>query len=129
MTGAIDPAASGLTTGGLTKSGLAASGVAGADLGVWIAIAAMALVTYAMRAGGFWMMGRVPLTPRVQRMLAALPGSIVAATVLPIVVNGGAVAAAAVGAGVLTMWVARNDFLAVMVGMAVAAAARAAGLA
>lgn len=114
MTGAIDP----------TTSGLAAS-----DLGVWIAIAAMALVTYAMRAGGFWMMGRVPLTPRVQRMLAALPGSIVAATVLPIVVNGGALAAAAVGAGVLTMWIARNDFLAVMVGMAVAAAARAAGLA
>ncbi|MFL9826768.1 AzlD family protein [Rhodoplanes sp. SY1] len=114
MTGATDPAASGL---------------AGGDLGVWIAIAAMALVTYAMRAGGFWMMGRVPLTPRVQRMLAALPGSIVAATVLPIVVNGGPLAAAAVGAGVVTMWIARNDFLAVMVGMAVAAAGRAAGLA
>ncbi|MBK5959286.1 branched-chain amino acid ABC transporter [Rhodoplanes elegans] len=124
MTGAIDPAGTVVAT-----SGLATSGVAGGDLGVWIAIAAMALVTYAMRAGGFWMMGRVPLTPRVQRMLAALPGSIVAATVLPIVVNGGPLAAAAVGAGVLTMWIARNDFLAVMVGMAVAAAARAAGLA
>ncbi|MDC7784857.1 AzlD domain-containing protein [Rhodoplanes sp. TEM] len=108
MTGATDP-------GGL-------------DLGVWVAIAAMALVTYAMRAGGYWIMGRVPLTARIQRMLAALPGSILAATVLPIVANGGAATALAVGAGALVMLVGRNDFLAVATGMAVAAAARAAGL-
>ncbi|RAI43495.1 AzlD family protein [Rhodoplanes roseus] len=98
------------------------------DLGPWVTIAAMALVTYAMRAGGFWIMGRVPLTARVQRMLAALPGSIVAATVLPIVANGGVVTALAVGAGATVMMTARNDFLAVAAGMAVAAVARAAGL-
>jgi uncharacterized membrane protein len=100
----------------------------GADLGVWAAIAAMAAVTYAMRAGGFWIMGRVPLTARVQRMLAALPGSIVAATVLPLMVNGGAVVGLAVGAGVAVMLTLRNDFLAVAAGMVVAAIARAAGL-
>ena len=58
----------------------------GADWGVLAAILAMALATYAMRAGGFWLMGHVPPSPRLRRMLEALPGSVVAATVLPIVV-------------------------------------------
>jgi len=44
------------------------------DYGPVIAIFAMAAATYAMRAGGFWIMTHVPLTRRVSRMLAALPG-------------------------------------------------------
>jgi Branched-chain amino acid transport protein (AzlD) len=51
-----------------------------ADLGtfgVWIAIAAMAMVTYVIRAGGFWLMGYVPLTQRVRSVLNALPGSVI----------------------------------------------------
>ncbi|MCC7347743.1 MAG: AzlD domain-containing protein, partial [Variibacter sp.] len=44
----------------------------------------MAAVSHAIRLGGFWVMARVPLTPRLRRMLDALPGSVVAATVLPI---------------------------------------------
>jgi uncharacterized membrane protein len=51
----------------------------GADWGVLAAILAMALATYAMRAGGFWLMGNVPPSPRLKRMLEALPGSVVAA--------------------------------------------------
>ena len=46
------------------------------------AIAAMAAATYSMRAGGFWLMTHVPLTPFVRRMLAALPGSVIAVGVL-----------------------------------------------
>lgn len=92
------------------------------------AILAMAAATYAMRAGGFFVMGRVPLTPRLRRMLEALPGSVVAATVLPIVVKAGPAGVLAVGAAALVMWLRRSDFLAVLAGMAVAAAARAAGL-
>jgi uncharacterized membrane protein len=41
--------------------------------GVWMAILAMALVTYAIRSGGFWLMGYVPLTRRVRSILNALP--------------------------------------------------------
>jgi hypothetical protein len=51
-----------------------------ADLGtfgVWIAIAAMAMVTYVIRAGGFWLMGYVPFTQRVRSVLNALPGSVI----------------------------------------------------
>ncbi len=51
----------------------------GAGWGVGAAILAMAVATYAMRATGFWLMARVPVTPRLRRMLDALPGSVVVA--------------------------------------------------
>jgi uncharacterized membrane protein len=95
--------------------------------GVPSAILAMAVATYAMRAGGFWLMGRLPLTPRLARMLDALPGSIVVAAVLPMVVREGPVAALAIGTAGVVMLVRRNDLLAVLTGMMVAAGARAVG--
>ena len=55
----------------------------------FIAILAMALATYLTRVAGFWLMGHVPMTPRVRRMLETLPGAIVVATVVPLVVKGG----------------------------------------
>jgi uncharacterized membrane protein len=96
-----------------------------ASLGTTLAILAMAVVTYAMRAGGFWLMAHVPLTMRVRRMLEALPGAVVVATILPIVVRDGAPAMLAIVAATAVMLVRRNDFVAVLVGMAVAALARA----
>jgi uncharacterized membrane protein len=97
------------------------------DFGVLAAIAAMAVATYAMRAGGFWMMRHVPPSPRLRKILNALPGSVIVATVLPIVVRDGATAMLAIGAAVAVMLVTRRDIAAVIAGMAVAAAARAAG--
>jgi uncharacterized membrane protein len=93
-----------------------------------LAIAAMGLATFAMRAGGFWIMGRVPITPRVRRMLEALPGSIVVAIVLPIVARTGLAGFLAIGAAGATMLLARKELLAVGAGMLVAAAARYAGI-
>ncbi len=95
--------------------------------GVPAAIAVMAVSTYAMRAGGFWLMARVPLTPRLRRMIEALPGSVVAAAVLPFIVREGPVAVLAIAVAGAVMLVTRKDLLAVLAGMAVAAAARAAG--
>ena len=57
--------------------------------GVFYVIAAMAAVTVFTRFAGFWMMGRVTLTPRIMRMLDALPGSVVAALILPVIVRKG----------------------------------------
>ncbi len=91
-------------------------------------LAAMTLSVFVMRAGGFWLIGRFTLGPRVHRMLDALPGAVIAATVAPILVNGGVSAWLAVGAATLTMIVVRNDFAAVVAGVAAAALARAAGL-
>lgn len=91
-------------------------------------IAAMALVTIALRISGFWLMGYVPVTPRVKRMLDALPGSVIAAAVLPVVAQGGIVAAFAVVSAMVSMWLTRNDFAAVITGMGAATLARSAGL-
>jgi uncharacterized membrane protein len=96
--------------------------------GVLVAILAMAAATYAMRAGGFWLMAQMPLTPRLKRMLEALPGSVVVAAVLPIVVRDGPVTALAIAVAGLVMLLRRNDLLAVVTGMAVAAGARAMGM-
>jgi uncharacterized membrane protein len=88
------------------------------------AIVAMGAVTYAMRAGGFWLMAYVPLTARVRRILGALPGAVVVATVVPLVVRDGVPAMLAIAAACGAMLVRRNDFLAVLAGMAAAAVAR-----
>jgi uncharacterized membrane protein len=99
----------------------------GADAGALVAILVMGAVTYAMRGGGFWLMSHVTLTVRLRRMLETLPGAVVVATVLPIVVRGGGAAVLAVAAAVVVTMIRRNDFLAVITGMAVAAGLRAVG--
>jgi uncharacterized membrane protein len=93
-----------------------------------LAILVMAAMNYLMRAAGFWVMGHVPLTKRTQRMLEALPGSIVAATVLPIIARSGVAAGIAVAAAAGAMIWTGNSFLGVAVGVATAALVRATGL-
>ena len=95
---------------------------------VTAAIFAMAAATYVMRAGGFWLMGHVPLTPRVERMLAALPGTVIVATVVPILVHEGVVAAVAIAAAIGAAAIKRNDFLVLVAGVGAAAMARAVGI-
>ena len=93
-----------------------------------LAILVMGLATFVMRAGGFWMMGRVPLTPRVHRMLEALPGSIVVAIIVPVVAKAGVAAVVAVVTAAALMILRRNEFLAVAGGVIVAAIARNVGI-
>ena len=95
--------------------------------GVFYVIAAMAGVTVFARFAGFWMMGRVTLTPRVLRMLEALPGSVVAALIVPIIAKEGLSAGIAMVAVALLMIWRRNEFLALAAGIAVAAGLRALG--
>lgn len=90
-------------------------------------IVVMGLVAYLMRAGGYWLIGRITIGPRLRRMLDALPGAVIAATVVPLALKGGPSALLAVGAAGLTMWIVRNDFAAVIAGVAVAALVRAGG--
>lgn len=92
------------------------------------AIAVMAATTLLIRAGGFWLMGHVPPTTRVRRMLEALPGSIVAAVVLPIAAKSGTAAILAVSAAVMVMIAWRSALLGVVAGIAAAALARSAGI-
>ena len=100
------------------------------DPGVWgpvIAIIAMAAATCLCRISGVALMSIIPLTPHVRRGLAALPGSIVVATVLPLVERLGMAAAIALLAAVGTMILRRSELLALLVGMAAISGLRALG--
>lgn len=93
--------------------------------GVWLIIAAMAIVTYLTRIGGFLLMAYVPLTRRVRAFLQALPGAVVVAIVLPIAVKGGVAASLAVAVSLVVMAWWKNDVVAVVCGVATAALLRA----
>ena len=92
-----------------------------------IAIFGMALATYLCRIAGVVQMGFIPLTPHVRRGLAALPGSIIAATVLPLIERLGLAAAIALLAAIGSMVLRRSELLALVVGMSVIAGLRALG--
>lgn len=97
------------------------------DLGSYgpaLAIAAMTLATYLCRISGVVLMSFVRLTPGVRRALAALPGSIVAATVVPLAARSGLDAVAGILAGLAAMILSRNELVALLAGLAVAAAFR-----
>lgn len=96
---------------------------------VLLAIALMTAVTVALRLGGYFMMSYVTVTPRVRRMLGALPGSVITAAVLPVALAGGTVAMAAVAVAMLAMLVTKRDIIAVIAGSATAALLRLAGFA
>ena len=96
--------------------------------GPLIAILAMAAATYLTRISGFWLMGHIPLTPRVRRSLEILPGAIMASAVVPIVAKIGAAALAAVIVAMVSMILRRNEFIAVGFALAAAALVRAYGL-
>ncbi len=91
------------------------------------AVGGMTLAAYATRIGGYWLIGHVPIGTRLRRMLDALPGAVIAAIVLPILFKGGPAAVLAVVAAIVAMARFRNDFVAVISGIAVAALVRAAG--
>lgn len=95
--------------------------------GAYIAIAAMALATYLCRIAGVALMSIIPLTPHVRRGLAALPGSIVAATVLPLIERLGLAAGIALLAAIVSMILSRSELVALVTGMSVISALRAFG--
>lgn len=95
--------------------------------GSFTAMAVMTVVTYLCRLSGYALMGFVPLTPRVRRGLAALPGCIVVATVLPIAERIGPVAFVALAASLAVMAWRRSEILALATGLGVVTALRASG--
>jgi len=46
-------------------------------------IGAMCVVTYATKAGGLWLLGRVELSGRTEAALDALPGAVVISLLVP----------------------------------------------
>ncbi|MGO4387406.1 AzlD family protein [Microvirga sp. 2YAF29] len=93
--------------------------------GTAIAIAGMALITFLCRIGGVVLMSRVRITPRVERGLRALPGSIILATILPVVIDNGLPAIIGVTAAITVMAITRIDLLGLLTGLGALSAIRA----
>lgn len=93
------------------------------------AILAMALAACFTRVSGYWLMGHVPMTLRVRRMLETLPGAIVVATIVPIVAKAGVPGLVGIAVTFAAMLLLRrNEFAAVALGLTAVGLARAAGL-
>jgi uncharacterized membrane protein len=87
------------------------------ELEVFLIILGMGLATYATRAGGLWLMGRVKLSPRVEAGLKNVPGAVFVSMIVPALFTGGP---AETAAGVMTGLVAyrtRSLFLAMIAGV------------
>jgi uncharacterized membrane protein len=92
-----------------------------------LAIAAMTLVTFLCRIAGVVVMSRVRITPRIERGLRALPGSIILATILPVVIDNGWPAMVALAAAIAAMAVTRIDIIGLVAGLGTLAVIRALG--
>lgn len=81
-------------------------------------VLAMAVVTYATKTGGLWLLNRIETTERLEAALSVLPGAIVIAVLGPELASGGP---AEWGAGVLVvavMWRTESILLALCTGVA-----------
>ena len=92
-----------------------------------LAVAGMTLVTFLCRIAGVVVMSRVRITPRIERGLRALPGSIILATILPVVIDNGWPAMIALAAAIVAMAVTRIDIVGLLAGLGTLAVIRAFG--
>ena len=89
-----------------------------------LTILGMALVTYATRAGGFWLMGLVTPSPRVEAWLNQIPGAVLVALIAPTVLASSIAETLAAVATVLVAIRTKNVLIAMLVGVATVALLR-----
>jgi len=94
------------------------------DALVLATIVAMALATYATRAGGFWLMRWVPMTRRTEAWLRHIPGAVLIALIAPRLVDGGVPDWAGAAAALAAMLLVRHDLAALGAGIATVALLR-----
>ena len=80
-------------------------------------IAAMAIVTYATKVGGLWIVNHVDLSDRLYAGLSVLPGAIVIAILGPELAAGGPAEWAAGGVVLLVTWRTESILLALCAGV------------
>ena len=85
---------------------------------ILITILGMALVTYATRAGGFWLMGLVTPSPRIEAWLRQIPGAVLVAIVAPTVLASSLAETLAALATVLVAIRTKNVLAAMVIGVA-----------
>jgi uncharacterized membrane protein len=87
------------------------------DPTVLLTIFGMALVTYATRVGGLWLMNRVTLSKRVEAWLSYIPGTVLIAIIAPEIIKSGPIGAIAALATTLVAVRSGNLLLAMVVGV------------
>lgn len=92
---------------------------------VLTAILLMALASYLCRAGGFFLMRFVRITPRVEAALQAIPIALVGSILGPIAARGGPAEWAGLAMAVLAMRWSGNEFVGVVAAVATVAGIRA----
>ena len=99
----------------------------GADSTFWLALAAMAVASYACRLAGYVLMGYVPVTPRVEAALKAVPLGVMIGIVTPAVAAGRPPELIALLVVGVVMKLTRSDVVAALVGAATVGICRALG--
>jgi uncharacterized membrane protein len=89
-----------------------------------LAIAGMALITYLTRDGGFWVMGYVPVSPKVESFLRHMASSVIVAIIVTSAWRGDSAMRMAIIVSVAVMQVARNTTAALAAAMVAAASWR-----
>lgn len=74
-------------------------------------ILGMAVITYATRAGGLWLMSRIRPSKRVEAWLRNIPGAVIISIIAPTVATGGPAVALAAVATVAVAIVRPGSFL------------------
>jgi uncharacterized membrane protein len=94
---------------------------------VLAAIVAMAAAAFACRAGGFFLMRYVPMTPHLEAGLRMIPMALVASILAVTAGKGGPPEWAGLIAALATMAVTRSELASILIGIAAVAAMRLAG--
>jgi uncharacterized membrane protein len=99
-------------------------GLTAFDVTAVIAILGMGVATYLTRAGGFWLMGYVALSPRLERFLRQTAGGVLVAIVTAAVMKGDPAMWAGLATAIVIMIALRKSMTAILIGMAVAVGIR-----
>lgn len=95
-----------------------------ADLAFYLAVAGMAAASYACRVTGFLLMGYIPITPRVEAALRAMPIGVMVGIVAPSVAAGRPAEIAGLAMVALAMKLTGKDVVAALVGAGTVAVVR-----
>jgi uncharacterized membrane protein len=85
---------------------------------------AVTLASFVCRAGGFWLMRFVNVTPRVQAALKAAPLAVMVGIIVPAAVRGGLAEWLGLGVAAIVMRVTRRDLVAALSGVTTVAISR-----
>jgi len=87
-------------------------------------LAALALASYGCRAGGFWLMRFIAITPRLEVALRAAPLAVMIGVVTPAALHGGSAEIGGLVVAALAMRVFGNDLVATVAGVVAVALLR-----